>query len=229
MADTAKSSKELHSGDYVRMYEAKPISRISRLVGLMQLDPNSTRLVDLACGNAMLLAVVHDKVAHYTGVDFSEDFITSARNRARQLGVDNCELNCADIVTFCSGRPTEFDVATAFDFSEHVHDDELLEIYSAVYSTLKPGGRFYLHTPNLDFFLEKMRDTGFILRQRPEHIAVRNTAQNVALLERAGFSAGRIFSRSISHYNILAAVHPLRHLPIIGKYFEARIFIECTR
>lgn len=229
MVDPIKSSKDLHSGAYVEMYESKPISRISRLVELMRLDGQTIRLVDLACGNAMLLSVVHDKVARYTGVDFSEDFIAAARNRATRLGITNCEFHCEDIARFCASHPGEFDIATAFDFSEHIYDDDFVGIFSAVRASLKPGGRLYLHTPNLDFFMERMRDSSFILRQRPEHIAVRNTSQNVALLQRAGFSTVDIRTRFIAHYNILKLVHPLRRLPWLGKYFEARIFIECTR
>lgn len=229
MVEPIKSSKDLHSGDYVEMYESKPISRISRLVELMQLDKRTTRLVDLACGNAMLLGVVHDKVAHYTGVDFSDDFIAAARNRATRMGTANCEFHCEDIIRFCTSHPGEFDVATAFDFSEHINDDDFVGIFSSVHESLKPGGRLYLHTPNLDFFMERMRDSNFILRQRAEHIAVRDTAQNISLLQRAGFSAANIRSQFIAHYNILKVVHPLSRLPWLGKYFEARIFIECTR
>jgi 2-polyprenyl-3-methyl-5-hydroxy-6-metoxy-1,4-benzoquinol methylase len=229
MADPIKSSKDLHSGEYVEMYESKPVSRIARLVEMMRLDKRSTRIVDLACGNGMLLGVIQDKVAHYTGVDFSEDFINAARNRAARLGVSNCEFHCEDIVRFCTNHQGEFDVATAFDFSEHINDEDFVGIFSAVHASLKPGGHLYLHTPNLDYFLERMRDSNFILRQRPEHIAVRDTPHNVALLQRAGFSAADIRSRFIAHYNILWLTHPLSRLPWLGKYFEARIFIDCTR
>ena len=229
MVDPLKSSKDLHSGDYVEKYESKPISRISRLAEMMRLDRRTTRLVDLACGNAMLLDVVHDKVASYTGVDFSEDFIAAAHKRAARLGIVNCEFHCGDIVRFCASHPEEFDVATAFDFSEHIYDDDFVSIFSAVHASLKPGGRLYLHTPNLDFFMERMRDSSFILHQRPEHIAVRNISQNIALLHRAGFAPTGIRSQFIAHYNILKLLHPLRRLPWLGKYFEARIFIECTR
>lgn len=228
MQHPAKSSKELHSGDYVQMYEAKPISRIANLVDFMELD-GSTRLVDLACGNAMLLGEVHDKIAHYTGVDFSEDFISAAKNRAAMLGANNTAFYCEDIVDFCERNPETFDIATAFDFSEHILDEDFIRIFSAVRTSIKPGGRLYLHTPNLDFFMETMRDRGFLLHQRPEHIAVRSAKHNVALLQQAGFSPANIEARYIRHYNILRLLHPLRHLPWLGRYFEARIFIECAR
>ena len=219
-------AKELHSGEYVQQYEHKPISRISRLVPRMQLDPG-TRLADYACGNAMLLGEVHDRIQSYTGVDFSEDFIAAAERRARALGATNCEFHCADIVAFCQEHVGEFDVAAAMDFSEHVEDGELIPILAAIRSSLRPGGLLYLHTPNLDFFMERMRDSGVLLRQRPEHVAVRDVAGNVEVLVRAGFPREGIRVSLIPHYNILRVVDPLRHLPLVGKYFEARIFIEC--
>lgn len=228
MRSPLKSSKELHSGSYVEQYEHKPISRIRRLVDLMQLNSND-ELVDLACGNAMLMGEVAGKIARYTGVDFSEDFIAAAHKRANRLGIVNFDLHCDDIVRFCNENPSRFDVATAFDFSEHITDEEFISIFSSVRSALKLGGRLYLHTPNLDFFLERMRDSHFILRQRPEHIAVRNAQQNVDLLRKCGFEPDRIQARYLKHYNVLSVLHPLRHIPLLGKYFEARIFIDCAR
>lgn len=227
MSDTSDArSKQLHSGDYVRQYERKPISRISRLVPGMALTP-TTRLVDYACGNAMLLGEVHDKVQHYVGVDFSEDFIAAAQRRAEALGATNSEFHCQDIVAFGEAHPGRFDVATALDFSEHVEDDAFVPILVAIRKSLKPGGRLYLHTPNLDFFMERMRDSGVLLKQRPEHVAVRDVAQNVDVLARAGFDRSRIKATLIPHYNVLRVLDPLRHLPVLGRYFEARIFIEC--
>ncbi|NLW96561.1 class I SAM-dependent methyltransferase [Luteimonas wenzhouensis] len=229
MTESAEDrSKALHSGEYVRRYERKPVSRISRLIPSMQLGPR-TRLVDYACGNAMLLGEVHDIVEHYVGVDFSEDFIAAAKARAARLGATNCEFHCTDIVAFAQSHHDEFDVATALDFSEHVADEDLIPILAAIRRTLKPGGRLYLHTPNLDFFMERMRDSGFILKQRPEHIAVRDSRDNVRVLMAAGFQEQDIRVSLIPHYNILKLVDPLRHLPWVGRYFEARIFIECRR
>lgn len=217
--------KKLHSGAYVEMYERKPLSRLQRLVPLMKLT-GSEVLVDVACGNAMLLPLVADKVAHYHGVDFSEDFIAAAKRRAAANGIRNCTFYCQDIVEFCSSRTTTFDVATAFDFSEHIEDDGFVAIFTAVRQSLKPGGRLLLHTPNLGFFMERLKDMG-VLRQFPEHIAVRSAAENVDLLHRCGFDPDNIRVSTLAHYNVLRIVHPLRHLPLVGGLFEARLFIEC--
>lgn len=219
-------AKELHSGTYVEQYERKPISRVARLVPKMRLTPD-TELADFACGNAMLLGEVHDKVHRYTGVDFSEEFIAAAKRRAQALGAGNCEFHCTDIISFCEANRGRFDVAAALDFTEHVRDAELIPILKGIRGSLKLGGLLYLHTPNLDFFMERMRDSGVILTQRPEHVAVRDAEQNIDVLLRAGFPRENIRVWLSPHYNLLRALDPLRHLPVVGKHFEARIFMEC--
>jgi 2-polyprenyl-6-hydroxyphenyl methylase / 3-demethylubiquinone-9 3-methyltransferase len=222
-----EESKRLHSGAYVEMYERKPISRIERLVPLLKLRGGEL-LADFACGNAMLLPLIHDRVKHYYGVDFSEDFIQAAQRRAAASGVRNCTFHCQDIVEFCSQHTGELDVATAFDFSEHIDDNDFVRIFTAIHGSLKPGGRLLLHTPNLDFFLERMKDWG-VLRQFPEHIAVRTANANKELLRRCGFPDDRIRTTGIAHYNVLRVVHPLRHVPLAGKLFLARLVIECVK
>lgn len=222
-----EESKRLHSGSYVEMYEKKPISRIRRLISMMDLKGGES-IADFACGNAMLLPLVSTKASHYYGVDFSSDFIDAAIRRADANKIKNCSFYCMDIVSFCENHLASFDIATALDFSEHIDDDDFTRIFSAIYRSLKPGGKLYMHTPNLDFFIEQLKEKG-VIRQFPEHIAVRNTVQNVAILEKCGFEISRIHVRHIPHYNVLKVFHLLSALPWIGKFFSARLFIECTK
>lgn len=217
--------KQLHSGAYVEMYEKKPTSRIERLIPFLNLA-GTEELADFACGNAMLLPLIHNHVAHYYGVDFSEDFIKAAKRRAAKYSIENCSFYCEDIVTFCDTHTGRFDIATAFDFSEHVDDDDFVRIFRAIRRSLKNGGRLFLHTPNLDFFIERLKNKG-VMKQFPEHIAVRTVDENVTLLERSGFTRTGITVNGIAHYESLRFLHPLRHLPIVGRMFVARLFIEC--
>lgn len=220
-----RSQVELHSGVYVENYERKPLSRLERLVPLMHLEKQDL-VADFACGNAMLLPLIHDKVAQYHGIDFSPDFIASARRRADANHITNCNFYCEDISSFCDQHRGMFDVATAFDFSEHIDDDDFIRFFGAIRTSLRVGGRLYLHTPNLSFLMERCKDHG-IIPQFPEHIAVRNATENLALLARAGFTYHNISVHRIAHYNALKVLHPLRHIPLIGDMFAARLFIEC--
>lgn len=219
--------RRLHSGAYVERYAHKPISRIERLIPLLNLQGNED-VADFGCGNAMLLPLIHDRINSYRGIDFSEDFIRVARRRAAEGGMSKCSFHCQDIVEFCSEHRGAFDVAVALDFSEHVDDENFLRIFTAIRDSLKQQGRLLLHTPNLDFFLERLKDGG-VLRQFPEHIAVRTAQSNRELLGRCGFDERLIRIRGLAHYNVLRVVHPLRHLPWIGRLFVARLVIECVK
>ena len=84
-----------------------------------------------------------------------------------------------------------------------------------------------LHTPNAEFVVEIMKARNLLLRQFPEHIAVRNAEDNRRFLERAGFVDVSV--HFLPHYNILSLVHPMSFIPLIGKYFQARIFIVATK
>lgn len=108
----------------------------------------------------------------------------------------------------------------------YVYDESWLCNLKSIRKCLKPNGTLYLHTPNSEFFIEKMKERNFILRQFPEHIAVRNIVENTVLLEQAGFKVNSI--RLLPHYNILRFLHPLSYIPFIGKWFNARLFIEAV-
>jgi hypothetical protein len=43
-------------------------------------------------------------------------------------------------------------------------------------------------------------------------------------LKKAGFRISNV--RLIPHYNVLRFLHPLSYAPILGAYFQARIFVE---
>jgi 2-polyprenyl-6-hydroxyphenyl methylase / 3-demethylubiquinone-9 3-methyltransferase len=214
---------ELHSGDYVERYKRKPLRRVSNLAAKMALR-DGDELADFACGTGMLLHAIGARKGLYHGIDFSPDFIAAAREWAERSALQNWEFHCTDIIDFCGQNPQRFDVATALDFSEHVNDEEATEIFNSIRRSMKPGGTLYVHTPNREFFIEQMKERG-ILKQFPEHIAVRSPAQMRRLLVEAGFNQHDIAIQSIPHYNILKVVHSLGSLPIIGKYLRARLWI----
>lgn len=223
-SDPHQRSLTLHSGDYVARYNAKPLSRVRNLVPRMTLT-SDTRIADFACGNGMLLQAIGDSVSFYDGIDFSPDFIEAANNWAEQTGRRNYHFHCADIRSFCEQNRHYYDVAATLDFSEHIDDDLAIDIYSSIRQSLRRGGRLYLHTPNLDFFMERAKQVG-IVPQFPEHIAVRNGPQTANLLEKAGFDPRKIRVETIAHYNVLKLIHPLSRLPLVGPFFAARLWIE---
>jgi len=216
--------RQLYRADYVDRYHREAGRRLQRLVERVDLSRDMT-VADFGCGNGLLLDLISDEVGRYCGVDFSDEFIVEARRRHADQGGCRAEFACQSIEDFCAEHRGVFDRAFSLDFVEHVHDGPLLAILEAIRSSLKPDGRFYLHTPNGAFFLEILKDRG-VLAQIPGHIAVRDARHNVRLLERAGFS--RVEPSFLPHYlPTLAWLHAFSRVPGVGRFLRARLFIEC--
>ncbi len=227
MKRTRQSDEELRNlyrDDYVRRYHQEDRGRLARLLPLMDLGPDMV-VADLGCGNGLLLELTHARVGHYHGVDFSSEFIEEARRRQAQAGISNASFHIESITEFCDRHEGALDRVFALDFTEHVYDEELIPIAASIRRSLREGGRLYIHTPNLTFFLELLKDKGF-LRQFPEHVAVRSADQYVSLLRGVGFNEVKV--SYLSHYlKTLSWLHAFSSAPIVGKYLKARLFFEC--
>lgn len=220
------SPKELHGLEYVSRYEKKPLSRLKRLNKYFDLKAGAI-VVDFGCGNAMLLELLHDSIAEYHGVDFSTEMIGAAKKRVERLQCKGARFYENNIKEFSEKNQNRFDMAFAMDFSEHVYDEEWIEILRAMKKTLKPNGVLYLHTPNGNYFIEILKNRG-ILSQLPEHVAVRTPEHNLRLLGEAGFQ--NVSIKLLPHYEWRQKIFVLFGLlPGIGKYFKARIFIKAEK
>ena len=222
---SSEELKEIYDEDYVKFYKRKSPVRLERLIKYMKVDSTSN-VADFACGNSMLMGLIAPKVDSYVGIDFSEPFIRAANEKKERLSIMNAEFTCSDINDFCMRHQNTFDVGFAMDFSEHVYDHEWVQMLISIRKSLKPNGKLYLHTPNAEFFLEKMKNKNFIVEQLSGHIAVRTPEHNTSILREAGFNVTKVWL--VPHYNILRLVHLFSYVPIVGKYFKARIFIEAT-
>ncbi len=219
-------TRSLHGKDYVQKFESnQPQQRLGRLLKYIDLK-ESYAVLDCGCGNGMMLPLIEEKVASYTGIDFSPQFIERAKER-NQTATCHFEFLCENVINHCHNTPNTYDVVMAMDLSEHIEDAEWNEILNAIKISLKDKGKLYLHTPNGNFFIEKMKAHNFILKQFPEHIAVRNKDENCQIISKSGFPS--ILVRGLPHYNMLRFLHPLSQLPFIGKWFEARLLITATK
>lgn len=219
--------RDLHSGDYVTVLENLPISRLLRLMPHLDLQSNH-RVVDFACGAGNFAELIHERVRSVDGIDFSPDFVATARRRAVDKGIQNVIYHCKDITKFCDEHCEEYDIVTALDFSEHIYDDDFVRIFTGAHRILKRGGSLYIYTPNLDFFYERMKDSG-LARQFPQHIAVRDAEQNITLLSECGFERQAIACSLLPHFNVFRHIHPLSKLPMIGRWFQAKLLLKCTK
>ena len=183
-------------------------------------------VAEYGCGNGIWGELIHQKVKSYIGVDFSTQFINLANKRHKALNIRNSKFECDDIVKFSKKHNNEFDQAFTMDFSEHIYDNDFISIFTAIRNTLKPNGKLYLHTPNGDYFLEQMKKHG-ILKQSLGHIGIRNANEHIKLLEKVGYKNIKI--SYLPHYlKPLSVLHFASYLPIIGRFFKARLLIQAN-
>jgi len=219
--------ESLYGEEYVVKFEAhQSTERLRRLLPLMDLGPRGI-VADCACGNGMLMELVAPMVQEYVEVDFSRRFIEAANRKRDRLAIRNASFVCARIEDFYVENPEHFDICLVMDASEHIPDEEWTSILAGIRSSMKSGGKLYVHTPNADFFLEIMKSKNFLVKQFREHVAVRTPSQNAAMLSRAGFS--KVETILLPHYNFLKYLHPISFLPRVGKYFKARIFLSAEK
>ena len=50
-----------------------------------------------------------------------------------------------------------FDKAFSLDFTEHIYDEEFLNIFKSIKQTIKKNDELYIHTTNGNYFLEIRR------------------------------------------------------------------------
>jgi cyclopropane fatty-acyl-phospholipid synthase-like methyltransferase len=221
--------KDFYSTDYVSKFcleEQKQKRRLKRLLKFINLKKNDI-VFDAGCGNGLLLDFISDRINFYYGVDFSEDFIKVARDRQSKNKISNAKFVREDISVFCKGFKNYFDKIFALDFVEHIYDGDFIKIFTLLYSSLKIGGEIYIHTPNGKYFIEILKQKN-ILKQLPEHIAVRTAREYRELLKKVGFQNIKIIY--LPHYlKILSIFDFLKYIPFFGKYFKARLFFICQK
>ncbi|PID30056.1 MAG: hypothetical protein CR982_01685 [Candidatus Cloacimonadota bacterium] len=221
---TDEELKDIYTEDYVSKYHKEDTGRLKNVIENIDFNKDDN-VIDFACGNGLLAGIIADKVNHYTGIDFSKPFIEDARKRNNSL--KNVDFIESDIVQFNKNHQNTFSKAFTMDFSEHIYDEQFITIYRSIYDSLKNGGELFIHTPDGNYFLEILKARG-ILKQVTGHIAVRNFMEYKRLLQEVGFS--KIEHKTLPHYvPILKKLSFLSKVPLIGKYFKARIFIKCTK
>ena len=104
----------------------------------------SASILDLGCGHGTL--VHFSQLAGFRNVQ-GVDVSVQQVELAHKLGIANIQQG--DLMeTLKSIPPASLDAVVAFDVIEHFTKDELIDLVDAVYSVLKPGGRWIIHAPN---------------------------------------------------------------------------------
>lgn len=202
---------------YLEDYHKTPGPRINNILNNIEITDKEI-IGDFACGNGLLPKALVNKYEEYNGIDFSSSFIKECNKWVQEAKPRNTYFFKEDIVNFCSKNKSKYTKAFTLDFSEHIYDDEFIEIYQAIRESMKRNALLIIHTPNKDFFLEKLKYIG-VIKQTSGHIEVRNMKEYKRLLRKCGYKEIKV--KYLPHYNKILSSFP-------GSR-KARLLIICRK
>ena len=164
--------------------------------------------LDLGSGAGSISRRLAERGATVEGVDLSEEAVRVARQRCQGLPV---RFTVADAAHCDHLESASFDKAACCDLIEHVDDATMGGVFDEAYRLLKPGGLFYVYSPNRDHWIERLKHRQLLLKNPVSHIAVRRIVEVVSALEAKGFEIARL-------------VRPPSFLPVV-RWLE-RIWIR---
>ena len=142
------------------------------------------RIVDLGCGAGMVAEHCGRAGATVHGVDLSPVAVRVAREVNKDLPGVTFEVGDASAVP---DRPdASFDKAISADVTEHCGYDVMTGIFREAYRLLKPGGTYFIYTPNPKHWIEVAKDKG-VLKQHPAHTGLRTAPVICDALQKCGF------------------------------------------
>lgn len=110
--------------------------------GLPEKLESGIKVLDIGCGRGralMLMAKTYPN-SSFTGYDFSDEAVATARQEAAALGLTNVTFEVRDVAMI--GEVEKFDLITAFDA---IHDQaKPAVVLSGIFQALKPDGTFLM-------------------------------------------------------------------------------------
>jgi SAM-dependent methyltransferase len=172
--------------DYYRIYayaaasawETPPAVAHSLTALLTALEPYRTtgRLLDIGCGTGQILRVARDLGWKAHGTELSEHAV-------QRLKFEGFAVACLDDDRELP--PGSFDVITLVEVLEHLRDPRA--IVRRASTLLRPGGVFYLTTPNFNSLSRRCLGATWRIIEVPEHLFYFTPVSVRQLLAGVGF------------------------------------------
>jgi 2-polyprenyl-3-methyl-5-hydroxy-6-metoxy-1,4-benzoquinol methylase len=154
------------------------------------LTQSSRKLLDIGCGTGDFLKVAQQHSWQVAGTEIS----SLASAKANKLLGQSCVIP-GDILSL--DLPSDYyDVVTLYHVIEHLLQPN--DLIQKVYKVLKPGGIFFLETPNIAGFGARLKGKEWSQIKPPEHIIYFKSTSLKFCLQLANFTTNFIFTASPS-------------------------------
>jgi ubiquinone/menaquinone biosynthesis C-methylase UbiE len=163
------------------------------------------------------------------GLDASDDALGMAERDRAGRGIANVSFVKGDVADLSTFEDASFDAVAAIDLVEHIDDPTLAAMLRETRRVLKSGGRLGLYTPDRAHYVERLKAHDLVLRQFPQHIAVRRAGAYRRFLAEAGFRID-LDTWSVSPFPFVRLLERvLAPLPLVGETFRYRILMTAVK
>ena len=187
-----------------------------------------TTLLDLGSARGDVCFLLAPRVREAIGIDASPKALEIAEKERARRGLANVRFVLGDVAELAPIADASVDVAGAFDLLEHVDDATVRQMLGALRRVLRPGGAFVAYTPNREHYVERMKAHDLVLKQFPEHIAVRRPGEIRRLLEQEGWRVDDLRYAIAPFPGVRWAESLLAPIPGVGRLFRYRILIRAS-
>jgi ubiquinone/menaquinone biosynthesis C-methylase UbiE len=189
----------------------------------------SDRVLELGAARGDVTFFLARHVRDVVGLDASDDALALAERARLANGIGNVSFAKGDVADLSLFPDASFDAVAAIDLVEHVDDPTLVSMLAESRRVLKPGGRLGLYTPDRAHYVERLKAHDVLLRQFPQHIAVRRAGAYRRFLADAGFAL-EFDTWSVSPFPLVRQVErALAPLPLVGETFRYRILMRARK
>lgn len=134
-------------------------------------------LLDVGCGDGSFLELALNCGWNATGIDFDPEAVANASKRGLEVYQGGVEIY--------EGKCELYDVITLNHVIEHVHEPS--NVLKTCYRLLKPGGRLWLETPNIESLGHKRFQDKWRGLEPPRHLVVFNRESLRQIIQSADF------------------------------------------
>lgn len=186
-------------------------------------------VVELGSARGDITFLLARHAREVVGVDAAPEALALAEAARAELEIGNVRWLEADVADLAPVEDASVDAVAAIDLVEHIDDPTLAAMLAECRRVLRPGGRLGIYTPDRAHYVERMKAHDFVLKQFPQHIAVRRVAAYRSFLRDAGFAV-ELETWSVSPFPLVRWIErALSPLPLVGPTFRYRILIRAVR
>jgi cyclopropane fatty-acyl-phospholipid synthase-like methyltransferase len=189
----------------------------------------SDRVLELGSARGDVTFFLARHVREVVGLDASDDALRMAERSRLARGIGNVSFAKGDVADLSLFPDASFDAVAAIDLVEHVDDPTLASMLAESRRVLKPGGRLGIYTPDRAHYVERMKAHDVVLKQFPQHIAVRRADAYRRFLSDAGLGL-ELDTWSVSPFPLVRLVErAFAPLPLVGETFRYRILMRAVK